>query len=220
MSNKTLMLTDRLYRYLLDVSLHEPELLRELREETAKDPIARMQIAPEQGQFMALLVELLGARRVLEIGVYTGYSSLWMASVLPPDGRLVACDLSEEWTQIARRYWHAAGLAQRIDLRLAPALDTLPALLADGQAATFDFAFIDAEKREYQAYFEATLKLLRVGGLMAIDNTLWNGSVIDPDDQSEDTVAIRAFNESLHRDDRISLSLVPIGDGLTLARKR
>lgn len=220
MSNKTLILPDRLYRYLLDVSLRESELLRQLREETAKDPMARMQIAPEQGQFMALLLDLLGARGVLEIGVYTGYSSLCMASVLPPDGRLVACDMSEEWTQIARRYWHAAGLADRIDLRLAPALDTLAALLDDGQAATFDFAFIDADKREYQDYFEATLKLLRVGGLMAIDNTLWNGSVIDPDDQSEDTVAIRAFNEYLHRDDRVSLSLVPIGDGLTLARKR
>lgn len=220
MSNKTLMLPDRLYRYLLAVSLRESELLRQLREETAKDPMARMQIAPEQGQFMAMLLELLGARRVLEIGVYTGYSALCMASALPPDGRLVACDLSEEWTRVARRYWRAAGLADRIDLRLAPALDTLAALHADGHGASFDFAFIDADKREYQAYFEAVLKLLRVGGLMAIDNTLWNGSVVDPDDQSEDTVAIRSFNEHLHRDHRVSLSLVPIGDGLTLARKR
>lgn len=220
MSNKTLMLPDRLYRYLLAVSLRESELLRQLREETARDAMARMQIAPEQGQFMALLVELMGARQVLEIGVYTGYSSLCMASALPPEGRLVACDMSEEWTRIARRYWEAAGLADRIELRLAPALDTLADLLADGQAATFDFAFIDADKREYQDYFEAALKLLRVGGLMAIDNTLWNGSVIDPDDQSEDTVAIRSFNEHLRHDDRISLTLVPIGDGLTLARKR
>lgn len=220
MSNKTLMLPDRLYRYLLEVSLRETELQRQLREETAKDSMARMQIAPEQGQFMALLVDLLGARRVLEIGVYTGYSALCMASALPPDGRLVACDMSEEWTRIARRYWHAAGVADRIDLRLAPAMDTLAALLADGQEASFDFAFIDADKREYQDYFEETLKLLRVGGLMAIDNTLWNGSVIDPDDKSEDTIAIRSFNEYLHGDDRISLSLVPIGDGLTLARKR
>lgn len=220
MSNKTLMLPDRLYRYLLAVSLRESELLRQLREETARDAMARMQIAPEQGQFMALLVELMGARQVLEIGVYTGYSSLCMASALPPEGRLVACDMSEEWTRIARRYWEAAGLADRIELRLAPALDTLADLLADGQAATFDFAFIDADKREYQGYFEAALKLLRVGGLMAIDNTLWNGSVIDPDDQSEDTVAIRSFNEHLRHDDRISLTLVPIGDGLTLARKR
>lgn len=220
MSNKTLMLPDRLYRYLLAVSLRESELLRQLREETARDAMARMQIAPEQGQFMALLVELMGARQVLEIGVYTGYSSLCMASALPPEGRLVACDMSEEWTRIARRYWEAAGLADRIELRLAPALDTLADLLADGQAATFDFAFIDADKREYQGYFEAALKLLRVGGLMAIDNTLWNGSVIDPDDQSEDTIAIRSFNEHLHHDDRISLTLVPIGDGLTLARKR
>lgn len=220
MSNKTLMLPDRLYRYLLSVSLRESELLRQLREETAKDPMARMQIAPEQGQFMALLLELLGARRVLEIGVYTGYSALCMASALPPDGRLVACDLSEQWTQVARRYWHAAGLADRIDLRLAPALDTLAALHADGEEASFDFVFVDADKREYRAYFEAALKLLRVGGLVAIDNTLWNGSVVDPDDQSEDTIAIRSFNEHLHRDQRVSLSLVPIGDGLTLARKR
>ncbi|MGC1953342.1 MAG: class I SAM-dependent methyltransferase [Gammaproteobacteria bacterium] len=220
MSNKTLMLPDRLYRYLLEVSLRETELQRQLREETAKDSMARMQIAPEQGQFMALLVDLLGARRVLEIGVYTGYSALCLASALPPDGRLVACDMSEEWTRIARRYWHAAGVADRIDLRLAPAMDTLAALLADGQEASFDFAFIDADKREYQDYFEETLKLLRVGGLMAIDNTLWNGSVIDPDDTSEDTIAIRSFNEYLHGDHRISLSLVPIGDGLTLARKR
>ncbi|MFZ0254912.1 MAG: class I SAM-dependent methyltransferase [Gammaproteobacteria bacterium] len=220
MSNKTLMLPDRLYRYLLDVSLRESELLRQLREETAKDSMARMQIAPEQGQFMALLVDLLGARRVLEIGVYTGYSALCMASALPPDGRLVACDMSEEWTRIARHYWHTAGLADRIDLHLAPALDTLAALLAEGQGESFDFAFIDADKREYQDYFEETLKLLRVGGLIAIDNTLWNGSVVDPDDQSEDTIAIRAFNECLYYDDRVSLSLVPIGDGLTLARKR
>jgi caffeoyl-CoA O-methyltransferase len=214
------MLSDRLYRYLLEVSMRESELLRQLREETAKDSMARMQIAPEQGQFMALLVELLGARQALEIGVYTGYSSICIASALPSDGRLVACDMSEEWTCIARRYWHAAGLADRIDLRLAPALDTLAALLADGLSGTFDFAFIDADKREYQDYFEETLKLLRVGGMMAIDNTLWNGSVIDPDDQSEDTIAIRSFNEYLHCDDRVSLSLVPIGDGLTLVRKR
>lgn len=220
MSNKTLMLPDRLYRYLLDVSLRESDLLRQLRAETAKDPMARMQIAPEQGQFMAMLLELLGARRVLEIGVYTGYSALCMAAALPPDGRLVACDMSEEWTQIARRYWQAAGLADRIDLRLAPALDTLAALLAEGQEGRFDLAFIDADKREYQDYFEAVLKLLRVGGLAAIDNTLWNGSVVDPDDRSEDTIAIRCFNERLHCDDRVSLSLVPIGDGLTLARKR
>lgn len=213
-------MSDRLYRYLLDVSLRESDLLRQLRAETASDPMARMQIAPEQGQFMSLLVKLMGARRVLEIGVYTGYSSICLASALPPDGRLVACDLSEEWTRVAQRYWQAAGLADRIDLHLAPGLDTLAALLADGQAATFDFAFIDADKREYKEYFEETLKLLRIGGLMAIDNTLWSGSVVDPDDQSEDTIAIRSFNEYLHGDDRIGLSLVPIGDGLTLVHKR
>ncbi|MGF1615103.1 MAG: class I SAM-dependent methyltransferase [Gammaproteobacteria bacterium] len=220
MSNRTLSLSDRLYRYLLTVSLRESDLLRQLRAETASDPMARMQIAPEQGQFMALLVELMGARRVLEIGVYTGYSSICLASALPPDGRLVACDLSEQWTRVAQRYWQTAGLADRIELHLAPALDTLAALLADGQAATFDFAFIDADKREYKEYFEETLKLLRIGGLMAIDNTLWSGSVVDPDDQSEDTIAIRSFNEYLHGDNRIGLSLVPIGDGLTLVHKR
>lgn len=220
MSNKTFTLPDKLYQYLLAVSLRESELLRRLREETALDPMAHMQIAPEQGQFMALLVELIGAKRALEIGVYTGYSALCVASALPDDGQLVACELSEEWTQIARRYWAEAGVAERIDLRLAPAVDTLAALLADGQAGTFDFAFLDADKREYRQDFEATLELLRPGGLIAIDNTLWGGSVIDSDDHSEDTLSIRTFNAQLHRDERVTLSLVPIGDGLTLVRKR
>jgi len=220
MSNKTFTLPDALYEYLLSVSLREPDVLRRLRQETAGDPMARMQIAPEQGQFMGLLVELMGVRRALEIGVFTGYSALSVALAMPEGGRLVACDVSEEWTAVARRYWQAAGVADRIDLRLAPAIDTLDSLLAGGQAGRFDFAFIDADKPRYPAYYERTLALLRSGGLIAVDNTLWGGDVINPEDRSEDTEAIRAFNRMLHGDERVSLSLVPIGDGLTLLRKR
>jgi len=209
-----------LYDYILSVSLHEDPLLRRLREETAQDYMARMKIEPEQGQFMALLVQLAGARKALEIGVYTGYSSICVAAALPADGRLVACDVSEPWTAVARRYWREAGVHDRIDLRLAPALETLDALLAAGETETFDFAFIDADKENYLAYYERVLELLRPGGLLAVDNTLWSGSVIDPADQDTDTRAIRAFNEALHADTRVQLSLVPIADGLTLARKR
>lgn len=220
MSNKTFTLPDVLYEYLLSVSLREPDVLRRLRQETAEEPMARMQIAPEQGQFMALLVELMGVRRALEIGVFTGYSALCVALAMPKGGRLVACDVSEEWTAVARRYWQAAGVADRIELRLGPAMDTLDSLLADGQAGRFDFAFVDADKPCYPGYYERTLALLRSGGLIAVDNTLWGGDVIDPQDCSEDTEAIRAFNRMLHGDERVSLSLVPIGDGLTLVRKR
>lgn len=217
--NKTFALPDHVYRYLLSASLREPEILRKLRDETAKDPMARMQIAPEQGQFMALLVQLMGAKKYIEIGVYTGYSSLCVALALPPDGKITACDLSEEWTQIARRYWQEAGVAQKIELRLAPALKTLDMLLAENQAGTFDFAFIDADKENYLAYYERCLKLLRRGGLIAIDNTLWSGRVAEPDNREADTVAIREFNSKLHHDQRIALSLLPIADGLTLALK-
>ncbi len=220
MSNKTLQLTDSLYEYLISVSLRETDVLRRLREETASDPMARMQIAPEQGQFMAMLTALMGARRALEIGVFTGYSSLCVAQAMPDDGRLVACDISEEWTAIAQRYWKEAGVAQKIDLRLAPALETLDALLATGEAGRFDLAFIDADKTTYRAYYERCLSLLRPGGLIVVDNTLWNGDVINDEDRSEDTEAIREFNRMLLGDERISLSLVPIGDGVTLARKR
>lgn len=220
MSNKTFILSENLYEYLLAVSLRENDLLRRLREETSEDPMARMQIAPEQGQFMALLVQIMGVRRALEVGVFTGYSSLCVAMAMAPDGRLLACDTSEEWTRVARRYWQAAGVDHKIDLHLGPALDTLDALIEDHQADTFDFAFIDADKENYQGYLERSLKLLRPGGLIAIDNTLWNGCVINPDDHSVDTMAIRAFNEKLHGDSRVSLSLVPIGDGLTLVWKR
>ena len=220
MSNRTIDLTDTLYDYLLSVSLRETDLQRRLREETSTLSMARMQISPEQGQFMALIARLVGARRCLEVGVFTGYSSLAVALALPQDGRIVACDVSEEWTSVARRYWAAAGVADRIDLRLAPAIDTLDALIAAGDAGTYDLAFIDADKTSYLAYYERALVLLRPGGLLMTDNTLWSGRVADPEVGDADTVALRHYNEHLHRDARIDLSLVPIGDGLTLARKR
>lgn len=220
MSNKTSGLDQQLYNYLLSVSLREADILRELREETAQHPRAVMQIAPEQGQFMALLIQLLGAKKTLEVGVFTGYSSLCVALALPPTGKIVACDVSEEYTAIALSYWQKAGVADKIDLRLAPAIETLDQLLADGQASTFDFAFIDADKRNYQAYYERSLQLIRPGGLIAIDNVLWSGRVIDVDDRDKQTQAIRDFNQYLYQDHRISLSLVPIADGLTLALKK
>ncbi len=220
MSRTTLTLDDRLHDYLLRVSLREPDILRRLREETALHPMANMQIAPEQGQFMALLVRMLGARRILEVGVFTGYSSLAMALALPPEGLIVACDVSEEYTDIARRYWREAGVEDRIDLRLAPATETLDALLADGQADTFDFAFIDADKPNYRTYYERCLALLRPGGVVAIDNVLWSGTVADPSQSDPDIEAIRALNTALHGDERVDLSLLPLADGLTLARKR
>jgi predicted O-methyltransferase YrrM len=219
MSNRSIPLTDSLYDYLLSVSLREPPLLLQLREETAALPTRSMQIAPEQGQFMGLLLRLMGARLCLEVGVYTGYSSLAAALALPDDGRIVACDVSEEWTSIARRYWRAAGVEHKIDLRLAPAVQTLDGLVAAGQAGRYDAAFIDADKESYLAYYERALLLLRTGGLIFVDNTLWSGRVADPEFADADTVALRHFNEVLHRDARIELSLVPIGDGLTLARK-
>jgi len=220
MSKKTLGLNDQLYDYLLSVSLREPEILRQLRQETNSHPQATMQIAPEQGQFMALLVQLMGATKTLEVGVFTGYSSLCVALALPPTGKIVACDVSEEYTRIARRYWQAAGVADKIELRLAPALETLDQLLAEDQAETFDFAFIDADKANYEGYYERSLQLVRPGGLIAIDNVLWSGRVADPEVQNNSTSAIRALNDKLYRDQRISLSLVPIADGLTLALKR
>ncbi|HIK17041.1 MAG TPA: class I SAM-dependent methyltransferase [Leptolyngbyaceae cyanobacterium M33_DOE_097] len=220
MSKKSLGLSDRLYDYLLSVSLREPEILQQLREETAQMPNANMQIAPEQGQFMALLVQLIGAQKALEVGVFTGYSSLAVARALPPGGQLVACDISETYTEIARRYWQAAGVAYKIDLRIAPALETLDALLQAGQAESFDFVFIDADKVNYGAYFERSLQLVRTGGLIAVDNVLWDGAVADPANQEASTQAIRTFNQKLYEDTRIDLSLVPIADGLTLAIKR
>ena len=220
MSKQTIGLDDRLYNYLLSVSLREPEILRQLRQETNNHPQAIMQISPEQSQFMALLVQLLGAKKTLEVGVFTGYSSLSVALALPPDGKIIACDVSEEYTAIARRYWQKAGVADKIDLRIAPALETLDRLLADGQAETFDFAFIDADKVNYEGYYERSLQLVRPGGLIAIDNVLWGGKVADSQFQNSSTLAIRALNQKLHHDERITLSLVPIADGLTLALKR
>lgn len=220
MSNQSLALTPELYRYLLDTSLRESPVLRELREHTLRMPEARMQIAPEQGQFMALLARLLGARRTLEIGVFTGYSALCVASALPADGRLIACDLSPEFTRVAQQFWARAGVAERIDLRLAPAAETLAALLAAGEAGSFDLAFIDADKTGYAGYYEQCLALLRPGGLILVDNVLWNGRVLDPAADDPDTQAIRAFNQQVREDARVDLSLVPIGDGLTLLRKR
>jgi len=220
MSNRSIMLTDSLYEYLTDVSLRESPLLLALREETSKLTQRSMQISPEQGQFMALLARLTGARRCLEVGVFTGYSSLVTALALPDDVSIVACDVSEEWTAVARRYWREAGVVHKIELRLAPASETLDNLLAQGQAGTFDFAFIDADKTSYLAYYERTLALLRTGGLALVDNTLWSGRVADPEVADADTVALRHFNEVLHRDERVDLSLLPMGDGLTVVRKR
>jgi len=221
-SNRTLGLNEKLHDYLLAVSLREEPLLARLREETSRLPEHNMQIAPEQGQFMALIVGLLGARRCLEVGVFTGYSSLAVARALPPDGQLVGCDVSEAFTRVARRYWQEAGVAERIDLRLGPALRTLEALIDDPEAGpgAFDFAFIDADKSNYLAYYEHCLTLVRAGGLIAIDNTLWNGAVADSAIDDADTRAIRTLNSALHADERIDLSLVPIGDGLTLCRVR
>ena len=220
MSARTLNLTDRLYDYVLTTSVREAPVLARLREETAKQASAMMQISPDQGQFMALLTELIGARQCLEIGTFTGYSALAVALALPADGRIITCDINQETTAIARRYWAQAGVDHKIDLRLAPALETLGLLMAEGGAERFDFAFIDANKEDYDRYYEAVLSLMRPGGLIAIDNVLWGGSVADPQKQDEDTRAIRTLNAKLKGDERISLSLVTIGDGLTLARKR
>jgi len=220
MSNRTIAVTDEIHRYLLEATVHEPELLGRLREETMKMPRARMQIAPEQGQFMQLLVGLLSAKRVIEVGVFTGYSSLSVALGLPDDGKLVACDVSEEWTAVARRYWKEAGVEHKVELHLRPAVETLDELLNQGGAGSFDFAFIDADKQRYDDYYERCLKLLRPGGLIAVDNALWGGDVADPDKTDDDTCALRALNAKVSGDSRVRSSLVPIGDGLLLAMKK
>jgi predicted O-methyltransferase YrrM len=220
MANRSLELTDQVYDYLLEVSLREHPVLARLREETAELPLSIMQIAPEQGQFMRLLVQILGAKRCLEIGIFTGYSSLSVALGLPADGQIIACDVSVDFTEIALRYWAEAGVADKIDLRLGPAIQTLDDLLNEGASESFDFAFIDADKENYLPYYERCLKLIRPGGLIAVDNVLWNGSVADPEKTDADTLAIRELNEKLRDDERVDISMVPIGDGLTLARKR
>ena len=220
MTNRSLNLDEPLYQYLLDVSLRESTLLHQLREETAKLPVARWQIAPEQGQFMALLVKLTGAKRMLEIGTFTGYSSLCLAGAMADDGLLICSDISAEYTSIARRYWHQAGLEERIDLRLGPALETMATLARSAQAESFDLIFIDADKANYPAYLEHALVLLRTGGLLLFDNTLWSGRVLEALPESADTRAIQALNRRLKNDPRLDLSLLPLGDGLTLCRKR
>ena len=224
MSSSSMGLSDAVLAYLRRVGMREDDDQRALREATASDPassnVARMQISPEQGQFMTLLIELLGAKKCLEVGVFTGYSAMAVAKAMGPEGKVVALDVSEKFTAIAREHWEKAGVADQIDLRLAPAVDSLDAMLKAGEQNTYNFAFIDADKENYQNYFEATLELVKTGGIIAIDNVLWGGSVADEIDQRDDTVAIRSLNEALSKDDRVTVSMVPIGDGLTLARKR
>jgi caffeoyl-CoA O-methyltransferase len=219
MSRKSIQLDEQVYRYLLSVSLREAEILKECREETAKHPMARMQIAPEQGQFISFLITLLHVKKALEIGVYTGYSSLAIALALPDDGHLDACDIDPEITTIAKRYWSKANVAEKISLHIAPAIKTLDRLIEDKQNETYDFAFIDAHKPEYIDYYERVLQLIRPGGLIMVDNVLWSGNPADETIQDEDTVAIRLLNEHLHADDRIMLSMLPVADGITLAFK-
>jgi predicted O-methyltransferase YrrM len=219
-SSRTLKLDDHLHDYLQRVSVREPEVLARLRAETMRLPMAVMQISPVQGQFMALLIQLLGARRCLEVGTFTGYSALACALALPPDGALVTLDISEEWTAIGRRYWGEAGVGDKVRLQLGPAGASLRQLRRDGHDGTFDFMFIDADKTGYSDYVEQGFHLVRAGGLIAIDNVLWSGLVADPSVTDADTTALRRLNEKLHQDSRFDLSMVPIGDGLTLLRKR
>lgn len=220
MSARTIGLNDDLHNYLLSVTLRDQDIFRRLREETARHEAGGMQISPEQGQFMQFLVKLIGAKRALEVGVFTGYSSLNVALALPRDGELVACDVSDEYTAVARRYWHEAGVAHKITLHLGPAVATLQRFLEKGQRNSFDFAFIDADKENYDTYYEQALQLVRPGGLIAIDNVLWGGRLMYEPLEDESARMIAALNKKLHGDERIDLSLVPIGDGLTLARKR
>ncbi|WP_394559107.1 class I SAM-dependent methyltransferase [Aquipseudomonas alcaligenes] len=220
MTNRTLNLDDALYQYLLDVSLRESPLLKRLRDETALLPMSRWQIAPEQGQFMALLVQISGARKILEIGTFTGYSALCMAQAMPEDGQLTCCDLPGEYNAIAERYWYEAGVNERIDLRLAPALETLNTLERGGHGESFDLIFIDADKANYTVYLEHALVLARKGGLILFDNTLWSGRVLEQNPDSADTRAVQALNRGLRRDTRVDVSMLPLGDGLTLCRKR
>jgi len=221
MSRRTLTLDEALYDYLLTQGLREPAVAAELRAATASHPRAQMQISPEQGQFMGLLLRLMGARRTVEVGVFTGYSALITALALPAEGRVLACDISTEFTEVGRPYWAQAGVAGKIDLVIGPALATLDARLAAGEAGSYDFAFIDADKANYAGYYERCLQLVRPGGLIALDNTLWSGRVARPAAADDaDTLALQALNAALHADSRIDLALLPVGDGLTLARRR
>ena len=220
MANRTIVMNDALYAYLLDVAVEEPEVLARLREETSKLASSGMQIGPDQGAFMGWLVALIGARRAIEVGTFTGYSSICVARALPDDGRLICCDVSEEYTSIARRYWAEAGLADRIELKLGPAVDTLDALLEAGGEGEHDFAFIDADKTSYDTYYERCLRLVRKGGVIVIDNVLWDGKVADPSVDDESTSALRALNAKVHADERVASCMIPVGDGLLLARKR
>jgi predicted O-methyltransferase YrrM len=221
MSDRSIGLSETLHQYLLANSVREPEVLARLRQETDRHPLSNMQISPEQGQLMGLLVQLIGAKKCLEIGVFTGYSSLSVAMNLPDDGRIVACDVSDEFTAIARKYWQLAGVSEKIDLQIAPALETLDRLLANGEAGTFDFAFIDADKNNYAAYYDRCFELVRQGGIILVDNVLWYGRVIDPAmDADKRTQAIKQINQQIYHDDRVQISLIPIGDGLTIARKK
>ena len=219
MSSTNYLFDDGIYDYLKAVSLREPPLLKRLREETANLPGAIMQVAPDQGQFMALMAKLTGVKKAIELGVYTGYSSLAVALVLPPEGRIIACDIDDEYTNIAKRYWDEAGVAEKIDLRIGPALDTLNELLAAGEAGSYDFAFIDADKIQYAEYYERCLELLRVGGLILVDNVFQQGKVVDNSNANESVRAICAFNKKLLKDARVDISLIPMSDGITLARK-
>ncbi len=220
MSRKSLQLNDAVYNYLLSVSLRESKILEECRAETAQLPMARMQIAPEQGQFISFLISLLNVKKALEIGVYTGYSSLCIATALPDDGHLDACDIDPDITALAKSYWDKAGVSEKISLHIAPAITTLDKLIARNQTETYDFAFIDAHKPEYIDYYERTLQLIRKGGVILIDNVLWSGHPANDEIQDEDTIAIRRFNEHLQSDERVMISMLPVADGITLALKR
>jgi predicted O-methyltransferase YrrM len=220
MPDRTLLFAEEVYRYLLDCSSREPPVLARLREATAALPEAEMQIGPEQGQLMALLVRLIGARRCIEVGTYTGYSALAVALALPPDGVLIACDVNREWTDIGKRFWREAGVESKIDLRLRPALQTLDELLERNEHGRFDFAFVDADKPAYVDYYEKLLELIRPGGLIAVDNTLAVSKAPIVNQNTTSAKALRAFNEHVHHDERVDLALLPLGEGVTLLRKR